>query len=79
MIEHTKKHLSEVLNDKIKAQDELTVVNKDIDELVHYFTLYKQYTSLRSSTQHTLKTLWERIDSQELVFNNPTAILPLVS
>ena len=78
MIEHTKKHLSEVLNDKLRTQEELTVVNKEIDELVHYFTLYKQYTSLRSSTQHTLKTLWDQIDSQELVFNNPTAILSLV-
>ena len=67
--------MAQVLRTKALTQQELTATSKHIEEITEYFTLYRHYSSLRNDTKESLKTLWQVIDSKELVFIDPPQIL----
>ena len=78
LIVKAKQKLTTVLENKRARQDALAVNNKELEEIVEYFTLYKQYATLRQATKQTLPLLWEHIDQNEYIFNDPPAVLVAV-
>lgn len=73
-VKNLKRELGEVLTNKVKAQDTIKGVDVQVEELLDYFTLYKQYSVIRNATQVHLKPFWELVDTQELIFTAPTEI-----
>lgn len=78
-IEHTHKHLSEVLRQKLQVQETIKSTDKTIEDFTNYFNLYRQYSNARNSTHTQLRSFWEHIDQDRLVFTQPTKIITLVS
>lgn len=77
-ISELKNKLQEILTTKLNKQKEIEAIDKNIKEIIDYFNIYKQYSSIRNNTYSSLKELWDIIDSNEYIFNNPTYILKLV-
>ncbi len=71
--------LQTVLRQKVTVQQDLKQLEEELQSVVEYFTLYRQYTALRSATYDTLKPFWNTVDEKEWVFENPIAILSLLS
>jgi hypothetical protein len=67
--------LSKVLQRKIDLQTQLKTTDTEIEQIRQYFVLYDQYTSLRNTTQHHLKPIWNLIDEQVLILKDPVKIL----
>ncbi len=57
-----------------KRQTETVQLDKDINELLEYFAIYKQYASLRNATYENLKPFWKHVDDFEFIFKDPTQI-----
>jgi len=74
-IKNLRKELSNVLTTKIKYQDTIKRTDEQIEELVNYFGLYKQYSVIRNATHSNLKPFWDKVDSEELIFKFPTNIM----
>jgi len=74
-LSHIKLELQDILTNKSNIQTQLKDNDKLIEDYMEYFTLYKQYTNIRSSTYTSLKPLWNFIDQEQLVFNDPSSIL----
>jgi len=64
----------QLLETIVKLKAELTQIDKDLTELLEYFTLYKQYTTLRNATYENLKPFWNRVDEGEFIFKEPSQI-----
>jgi len=79
LITKNKETLKELLVNKLKIQESISSLDKEIDKQVNYFSLYERYSNIRSSTYLDLKPLWEYIDTEELIFKKPTKILPLIT
>lgn len=77
-ISELKLNISNILKKKQINQEELIKISKQIDMFIEYFTLYKQYSNLRNSTMSILPSLWNDIDKQELIFNDPSSILSYI-
>jgi len=73
-IKNLKKELNELLTTKVKYQETIKKTDTEIEKLVEYFNLYKQYSTIRSTTQVNLKPFWDFIDKEELIFKNPSSI-----
>lgn len=70
--------LQNILKDKLNKQKSIEAIDKDISSVIEYFNLYKQYSTIKNNTFSSLKELWEIIDQNEYIFNNPTYILQLI-
>lgn len=70
--------LKELLKNKLTIQSRLKENEKELIEMNEYFTLYKQYASLRNATLSTLKSFWTIVDREEYIFKNPTEIINLL-
>lgn len=66
--------LSSLLKQKLSLQESIKNIDKEIEELINYFNLYKQYSIIRNSTLNTLKAFWEEVDSNQYIFNSPIRI-----
>lgn len=73
-IEKLRKELHSTLTDKLAVQTKLQEVNSSIDQIVNYFDIYKQYSTLKSNTTR-LKEFWAIVDSKQYIFLSPTDIL----
>lgn len=68
-----KKH--SLYNRKIDLQNYIKETDIQINKMLDYFNLYRQYSSIRNSTKQTLVRFWDRVDKEELIFKKPTSIL----
>ena len=75
LLTKTKQKLQVALTEKVDVQTRLSTNTKDLEEIVDYFTQYKQYASLRNTTKDTLKVMWSYIDGNEMVFTAPSSVL----
>lgn len=73
-VRNLRQELSDTLLKKVQAQDLIKNSDLQIEELIEYFTLYKQYSVIRNATNVHLRSFWETIDRQELIFKAPTEI-----
>lgn len=73
-VKNLKRELQEVLTKKVNNQDLIKHIDMQVEELVEYFNLYRQYSVVRNATNVYMKSFWEVVDSQELIFKNPTEI-----
>ena len=73
-VKNLRKELNNVLTGKVQAQDLIKATDLQIEDMVNYFTLYKQYSVLRNGTQENLRYFWNFIDAQGLIFSNPSDI-----
>ena len=73
-VKNLKRELSETLAKKIQSQDLIKHTDKQVEELIEYFNLYRQYSTVRNATNVYMKSFWEVVDSGELIFKNPTEI-----
>lgn len=78
-IEETKKLLNEAITSKLQLQSKLEQINKEMEEFSVYFQWYRQYSSIRQSTLSSLSLFWKEVDSRELIFTQPKAILKVLS
>lgn len=74
-IQHLKEEHQSILQQKLSIQTQLQTNEKQIEDFIEYFNLYKQYTNLKQSTLSNLKPFWEFIDQELLIFNDPPSIL----
>lgn len=74
-IKKLKQELSLTLKEKIELQDQLKAIQTETDALVEYFSIYKQYATIRSSTRPAIPEFWDKVDTELWVFTNPTDVL----
>lgn len=79
LIREQQNKLSGVLNEKVKLKQQMAEIESELEITVGYFTLYRQYNGLRTSTLEPLKDFWKLVDEKELVFNNPGSIVSLLN
>lgn len=66
------------LHEKIaRLQPEIIQIDKDLTELTEYFTIYRQYATLRNATIENLKPFWDVVDQGEYIFKQPNNIASL--
>lgn len=71
--------LSSILEQKQDIRLKLERIDKELSSIREYFTLYKSYSTLRSSTLNALKGVWLEIDNNEYIFNDPIKIPKLIN
>lgn len=78
LLKSLKDKLTIINESKVIQQNKIEEINKQIEDIVSYFSLYKQYTNVKISTYDNLKPLWELIDNNGYIFNDPPKILSLL-
>ena len=77
LIEKLKKDLGQLLTEKVSYQELLKIKDKEIEDIIEYFNIYKQYSNLRNITYNAVKPFWDIVDTNQLIFLKPEEIGPL--
>lgn len=77
-IENINNEIQTLLERKIRIQKDIENIDKDITEITEYFNIYRQYSTIRNATYHTLKCFWEIVDTNQYIFLSPESISPIL-
>ena len=77
-IKKLKQELSLILKEKVELQSQLKTIQSETDAVIEYFSIYKQYSVIRSSTRQAIPEFWNKVDAEQWVFSNPTEVLVAV-
>lgn len=70
-----KVRLNNILTKKLEIKSSIETTDKNIQDILDYFNIYRQYNSIKKSTMDNLKQFWDIIDREMLIFNEPNKIL----
>jgi len=57
-----------------KSQEEILKLDKNINEIIEYFAIYKQYATLRNATYENLRPFWTQVDQNDFIFTEPSQV-----
>ena len=77
--QHREEELQSILAKQNVIRGEMRRVESYIEEVTEYFGIYRQVVALRKETQEVLKPLWDVVAAKDLIFQDPSSIVPYIN
>ena len=79
LIHKAQLRLKEISELRVTLDTQMTSITKELEVQSNYLTEFHNLNGLYSATKHSLSSLWTIVSNRSLAYENPQAILTLVS